>query len=134
MLLFLPGLKPVDPELDKRAFEQNIAPPSAVSPLEEAGVTWVMVKTRRDAILLHTGSLGKAFAAWRTCVTDLYKSWGVDPAVIKIPHARWAALPTGSARTTIQARRWPNTRAGWSIFGSVSIWSVGRANVRCSAR
>lgn len=66
----------VDRELVAEAAEARAPDPSF-----EAGVQSIMLELRRGQVLqLNTGSMASALTALRTCVDDLRKSWGLDPA------------------------------------------------------
>ncbi len=50
-----------------------------VTPEFEQAVTSVSLAWGTQAVRLETGSLGKPFAALRTCTDNLVRSWGFDP-------------------------------------------------------
>lgn len=50
------------------------------TPETERAVTRIYVaKIRGRELVLKTGPLDKAFAAWRQCTDQLVRSWGLDP-------------------------------------------------------
>jgi Gram-negative bacterial TonB protein C-terminal len=55
--------------------------PVSITPEQEAAITAVDLTLRGKHYKLETGSLGKPMAAMRTCLADLERSWGFDPAV-----------------------------------------------------
>lgn len=56
--------------------------PPAISPEQEAAVNSLTVKpVGKKPLELRTGSMGPPMAAMRTCVDDLMRHWGFDPAV-----------------------------------------------------
>ena len=64
----------------QRKKPEDIGP--SVLPQQEAAVSGLTVKVqRRKAIRLQFGSLAKPMEQFRTCQSDLLKSWGYDPAV-----------------------------------------------------
>jgi len=81
-LNFIPYLAPGDePHLDKDAKQKWRTERSRPNPGYDATVEWISVLPSTGAnIVLHTGSMAKPLAALRSCVDDLYKSWGADPA------------------------------------------------------
>lgn len=82
-----PGVRPPPVSLaeqaDRRAQRQQFA----------AAVTEIEIETRRGhPVILETGSLGPAIAAFDKCSRDSLKDWGVDPALDdKIVRPVWAA-------------------------------------------
>lgn len=85
-----PGVRPAPVPLAEqaewRAQRQQFA--TAVTELE--------IDSRRNRpVVLETGSLGEAMAAFEQCGRDSLKDWGVDPAVeAKIVRPVWAVNPT----------------------------------------
>ena len=54
----------------------------AITPEQEAAVTYVVVRQgAHKPIRLELGSMGAPMRAMRTCIDDLVRSWGFDPAV-----------------------------------------------------
>lgn len=51
-----------------------------VTPAREAEIKQIAVEFGSRTVVFDTGSLGKAFAALRTCTDDLVASWGLQPA------------------------------------------------------
>lgn len=47
---------------------------------QEAAVTELHIDASARRLKLHTGSLASPLAAMRTCIADLVKTWGLDPA------------------------------------------------------
>jgi hypothetical protein len=47
---------------------------------QEAAVTELHIAAAAKRFTLHTGSMGPPLAAMRTCMADLVKAWGLDPA------------------------------------------------------
>ncbi|MFM9934713.1 MAG: energy transducer TonB [Novosphingobium sp.] len=47
---------------------------------QEDAVTELRIAASSMLITLHTGSMGPPLAAMRTCISDLVKTWGLDPA------------------------------------------------------
>lgn len=132
VLIDMPGIKAIDVDAYKRAAEQNIAPPDPVTPAEEASVNWITVKSRHNGVVLRTGSLGKAFAAWRTCMDDVIKSWGVDPAVIKTP-ARPASDPGRWLTTNDYPRNALTEYKGGLVNFRLSVDLIGKPS-QCSVQ
>lgn len=97
------GIKPIDPVAYKVAFEKGIAPPGVASPSDEAAVTSITIKHGKASLILHTGTMGKAFAVWRNCADDMVKSWGVDPRVIKTP-----SHPSGNPALWLTTNDYPS--------------------------
>jgi hypothetical protein len=134
VLVNLPGIKPIDRAAYERAAEQNAPQPDLVTPSEEAGSDSIIIRSPDTTLLLRTGSLGKPFAAWRTCVDDLVRSWGVDPSVIKTP-----ARPVGNPGKWLTDSDYPlhalaeykgglvNFRLSVDLLGKPSQCSVQRA-------
>ncbi|MFC0203679.1 energy transducer TonB [Novosphingobium soli] len=52
-----------------------------VTPEMEAGVDRISLSWSRNNLILNTGSLGKPFAAMRSCTDALLRAWGLDPEV-----------------------------------------------------
>ncbi|WP_395392593.1 hypothetical protein WBP07_16120 [Novosphingobium sp. BL-8A] len=68
--------------LAPKAFTPGVQPDDmpAVTPDQEQSVASVSLKWGAQTLRLETGSLGKPFAALRTCTDNLVRSWGFDPA------------------------------------------------------
>ena len=77
-----------------------------VSTLQEQAVSWVSIGHGKNLdIQLQTGSMGEPFAALRTCVDNLVKSWGVDPVQDKTLSRR--VVPTESPAKWITSEDYP---------------------------
>jgi hypothetical protein len=62
---------------EKRKWSAEMSRPQ---PDYDATVEWISVRARGTTMVLHTGSMARPLAAMRTCIDDMYMSWGVDPA------------------------------------------------------
>ena len=79
-ILGLPGLAPRANPIRPEQLNKNIPFRSSITPAQEAAVTKLAITSQGQGnFLLNTGSLGPPFASWRTCISDLVRSWGVDP-------------------------------------------------------
>lgn len=105
------GLKAVVAE-----FADNQAPASAVSADEEAAVTSITISNNKQVLILQTGSLGPVFAAWRKCVNEIVRSWGVDPDNIKT-----RAFPIGSPAGWVTSADYPLEALKESMGGNVDF-------------
>ncbi len=47
---------------------------------QEAAVTELRIVARTLRLTLHTGSMAQPLGAMRSCISDLVKTWGLDPA------------------------------------------------------
>lgn len=66
--------------LDSWTSKPDVTPPPVTSAQEEQVKFIDLAIAGGKRFRLETGSLGKPMAAMRTCVTDLVKKWGYDPA------------------------------------------------------
>lgn len=62
-----------------------------VTPEQEAAITEVRFTTSTMRLTLKTGSMGAPLGAMRTCMTNLVKEWGLDPAQQEALSARAVA-------------------------------------------
>jgi hypothetical protein len=66
--------------IDGWTFKPDVTPPP-ITAAQEAQVKYIdLAIAGGKRFRLETGSLGAPLAAMRTCVTDLVKKWGYDPA------------------------------------------------------
>ena len=109
-------LAQVEREQEEQRRNPGVRPP-AVSVAEQElrhtqrqqfadAVTELKIETsRHGALILETGSLGRALAAFDKCSRDSLKDWGVDPAVDeKIVRPPWALNPA----TWLSSNDYPN--------------------------
>jgi len=82
-----PPVVPLAQQAARRAMRQQFA----------NNVTELEIATGRDrAVILETGSLGPAMAAFTQCGRDSLKDWGVDPDIEdKIVRPVWTTNPNG---------------------------------------
>ncbi len=69
--------------LDDWSASKEDEQPPAITPADEARVTYVTIKTPRGKyVKLLTGPMGATMLAMRRCTDNLVKSWNFDPAEI----------------------------------------------------
>jgi len=94
---FWPKPAPSDAQIEKLSPDKRALIGAAIEtphPEFERAVDLIGVRFGQGLrIELHTGSMGEPLAAMRTCIDDLYKSWGVDPAQQKALSALAVPLP-----------------------------------------
>lgn len=76
------------------------------TPETERKVTYIsFAKIRGRELVLKTGPLDKAFAAWRQCTDQLVRSWGLDPA--QQAHRQSPPKPLSEPRTWLRSGDYP---------------------------
>ncbi|MCX8477342.1 MAG: energy transducer TonB [Sphingomonas sp.] len=94
--------------------------PPAIPPEQEAKVSGVTIDAKgRPSFRLQFGSLAKPLRAMRTCLTDLVRSWGYDPAVEAALSRR--AKPTRSPASWFESADYPREAARLGLDGSVQF-------------
>ena len=73
---------------------------------QEAAVTELRIAGRFVRLTLHTGSMGVPLASLRTCISDLVKTWGLDPAQQEALSRR--PVPTVRPDKWLTAADYPN--------------------------
>lgn len=78
----LPALMITSVRLDGRERGSGAPPPNTVTPEQEAAIKTVSLRVKQNEVFrLQTGSMAKPMQAMRSCLTDLVRHWGYDPAV-----------------------------------------------------
>lgn len=108
-----------------------------VTPAREAEIKQIAVEFGSRTVVFDTGSLGKAFAALRTCTDDLVASWGLKPAQQSRLSARLKPLSSPGTWITdadypVRCERTESRR--WSISGSPSTKPGDRQRVKSRGR
>lgn len=97
-----------------------------VTPVMEAAVTQVRLVWGRNRVVINTGSLGKPFAAMRSCTDALLKAWGLDPAV-QNTLTRWAQPVNLPAMVHSIQAVYPGSMASQGKQGRVNFRAIVNA-------
>lgn len=100
----------------KRASDDQSDAMSNTTPEQEAAITEVRFTTSTMRLALKTGSMRAPLDAMRTCMTDLVKTWGLDP----VQQAALSARATATTKPGLWLRP-EDYPSGPLFFGASAI-------------